>query len=249
MFKILLVDDEKPVRQMISDIVGSGFNDLETIAEAGSVAEAFILAKEFRPDLVLLDIQMPDGTGFDFLQKFRQIPFKTIFITAYEEFAVKAFKFSAIDYLLKPVDPDELISAVQKAREMKDLVDFNIKMNTFFTNLKSISRDEKKIVLKTAESIYIIGVQDIIRCEADKNYTQFFLIDGRKPVITKTIKDYDEMLAEYGFFRSHQSHLINIRYIESFEKKDGGYILMKDKSIVPVSQRKREQLIELFEHL
>jgi len=249
MLKIAIIDDEQPTRKMISNIILQEMHEIEIVTEADSVETGFQNIRKFYPDLVLLDINLPDGTAFDLLQKFEKIDFKIIFITAYQEYAIKAFKFSAIDYLLKPIDPDDLINAINKANEWYDLKNFQLKLNTFLSNLKSGSKEDKRIVLRTSEAMHVVSIHDIIRCEADKSYTQFFLTDGRKPIVSKTLKDFDELLSPYGFFRSHQSHLMNLNYLESFEKRDGGYVLMKDKSIVPVSVRKKEELISILENL
>lgn len=249
MLKIAIVDDEQRTRKMIASIIQAEINDIEVIGEAENCSSAHQLIKIKKPDLVLLDINMPDGTAFNLLEKFDKIDFKIIFITAYEEFAVKAFKFSAIDYLLKPVDPDDLVNAIAKVAELYDLNNFQIKLNTFLSNLKSSSKEDKRIVLRTAEALHVVNIQDIMHCESEKSYTQFFLSDGRKPIVSKTLKEFDDLLSPFGFFRSHQSHLINLNYLESYEKRDGGAAILKDKSVIPVSVRKKEELISILESL
>ena len=158
---------------------------------------------------------------------------------------VKAFKFSALDYILKPFQAGELLRAVEKAGEAIDNEKTELKFKTFLGNLDKL----KKVVLRTAESIHIINLNDIIRMEADVNYTRFFLDSGKKLLVSKTLKEYDEMLGESGFFRSHQSHLVNLDHILSFEKTEGGHLVMADESQVPVSSRKREALFKIFENL
>ncbi|MDF1550207.1 MAG: LytTR family DNA-binding domain-containing protein [Bacteroidales bacterium] len=249
MLKIAIVDDEQRTRKMIASIIQAEINDIEVIGEAENCSSAHQLIKSKKPDLVLLDINMPGGTAFNLLEKCDKIDFKIIFITAYEEFAVKAFKFSAIDYLLKPVDPDDLVNAIAKVAELYDLSNFQIKLNTFLSNLKSSSKEDKRIVLRTAEALHVVNIQDIMHCESEKSYTQFFLSDGRKPIVSKTLKEFDDLLSPFGFFRSHQSHLINLNYLESYEKRDGGAAILKDKSVIPVSVRKKEELISILESL
>lgn len=187
---------------------------------------------------------MPDGTGFDVLSFLKKFQFKVIFVTAHHEYAIKAIKFSAFDYILKPVNPLELKVAIK--RVINDNDNNKIKMDAFIHNLENQKKDDKKIVLKTSDSIYLIGIQDIVRCEADNNYTSFFLNNGERIVISKGLKEYDEMLSGYGFFRVHQSHLINVRCISRFDKKEGGFIVLSDKTQIPVSQRKKQKLLEMF---
>jgi len=249
MIKIAIIDDEQPTRKMISSIIRAELPNVELVGEAEDCASAYQLINKSAPDLVLLDINMPDGTAFKLLERFGKISFKIIFITAYEEYAVKAFKFSAIDYLLKPFDPDDLVSAINKVIELSDLNNFQIKLNTFLSNLKSSSKEDKRIVLRTAEALHVVNIQDIMHCESEKSYTQFFLSDGRKPIVSKTLKEFDDLLSPFGFFRSHQSHLINLNYLESYEKRDGGAAILKNKSVIPVSVRKKEELISILESL
>ena len=247
--RAIIVDDEKRARETISNIIRLYCPTVEIVAEADDIDSALKVIGEQKPDLVFLDIKMPGGTGFDLLKQLGKIDFKLVFITAYSEHAVKAFKFSALDYLLKPVNPDELIAVVEKAESQMEKESVNVKFESFITNLSNITREIKKIVLKTSDSIYVINVPDIVRCEADRNYTSFLLNGGKKILVSVTLKEYDDMLSTYRFFRAHQSHLVNIDYIESYEKKDGGYLIMKDKSRVPVSVRKKETLLSLLEKI
>lgn len=247
--KTIIIDDEEKARKTIANYLSLYCKNIEVIAQAESVQAGCDVILRHNPELVILDINMPDGTGFDLLKKIDPVNFKLIFITAYEEYAIKAFKFSALDYLLKPVNPQELIDAVEKARKSIDNESLEMKFKAFLTNYHNPSNTDKKIVLKTSESIHLIDIKNIIRCAADGNYTIFYTIDGKKIMVSKILKDYDEMLAEYGFIRPHHSHLVNMNYIQSFEKRDGGSIIMKDKSIVPVSSRRKDELLNLFEKL
>lgn len=244
----IIIDDEAPVRELISNIIENFCDIAEVIATAESVTAGIQAIKTYSPDLVILDVKLLDGTAFDILDKFNEIKFAIIFITAYENFAVKAFKFSAIDYILKPIHIDELINAIKKASEQLEYKSLSLKLQNFFDNQNSKSED-KKVVLKTLESIYIVKIADIIRCEADHNYTTFYFANNKKLIVSKTLKEYDEMLTGMGFFRTHQSHLININFLSSFEKSEGGYLVMSDGSKVPVSKRKREELLELFNQM
>ena len=245
--KIIIIDDEARTRKSIADILKFSQQDINIVAEAEDVATGVAAIIEHKPDLVLLDINMPDGTGFDLLKKLSDIHFKIIFITAYEEYAVKAFEFSAIDYILKPVDPKKLFDAIGKAHQLVEQENISLKLNALFANLENSSSTNKKLVLKTAENIYIINTNDVIRCESDAGYTQFYLIDGKKILVSRNLKEYEEMLDGYGFYRIHQSHFINLKYIDHYSKTEGGAVVMKDNSELPVARRKKESFLKLLE--
>ncbi len=245
MLSIAVIDDEQKVRETIITILGMSKIDLRVAGEADSVQSGFELIRDKTPDLVLLDITLTDGNGFDLLQKFEHIFFKVIFITAHEEYALKAFKFSALDYILKPLTAGELLRAVEKANESKQHEETELKISTFLSNLEKI----KKIVLKTTESIHIIPIKSIIRCEADVNYTTFYINNGVNLLVSKTLKDYSDLLEPAGFFRTHQSHLVNLDHIVRYDKTEGGHLVMDDDSIVPVSSRKKEELFSIFEKM
>jgi two-component system LytT family response regulator len=245
MFSVVIIDDEPRARETIINILGLSNHEIEIAGQAADVESGFEVINQKNPDLVLLDINLPDGTGFDLLKKFDKISFKLIFITAHEEYAVKAIKFSALDYVLKPITAGELLQAIDKANETIHKDETEIKLSAFLSNLDKL----RKIVLKTAESIHIIEVKNIIRCEADVNYTTFFLENDKKLLVSKTLKEYAELLTSSGFFRTHQSHLVNLDHVLRFDKGEGGHLVMNDNSIVPVSSRKRETLFKAFENL
>jgi two-component system LytT family response regulator len=249
MIRTIIIDDELMAREAIGNMVNLYCPNLELVGTADGVNSGYEAIKKYSPDLVLLDIKMPDGTGFDLLQRFESISFKFIFITAYEEYAIQAFKFSALDYLLKPIDPNDLISSVEKLNESMHKEDESIKLKAFMANIQGTTPELKKIVLKTAESIHLVNVKEIIRCESSSNYTLFFFDDNSKLLVSKTLKEFDELLSPYGFFRAHQSHLINLNYLDRYDKAEGGTLILKDKSSIPLAVRKREQLMKIFENL
>lgn len=249
MLRVLLVDDEENVRGMIASVLQSYCSDIELVGQAVSVVDAVSKINELNPELVLLDINLLDGSGFDVLKAFPKVPFSVIFVTAYDEYAIKAFKCNALDYILKPINIDELVDAIEKARENVANNNLGVKISSILDNLNNNSTDEKKIVLKTQESIHIVKVSTIIRCESFHNYTEFFIAGTKKLVVSRTLKEFENLLSEYGFFRVHQSHLININYISRFEKTDGGYLVLTDGSQVPVAKRKKEELMQLFERM
>ncbi|HYG40673.1 MAG TPA: LytTR family DNA-binding domain-containing protein [Cytophagales bacterium] len=244
--RTVIIDDEQGAREALRKMIGLYCLNVEIIAEAQGVDEGLQVIKNTNPDLILLDIKMFDGTGFDLLKRIENADFKIIFITAYDEFALNAIKFSALDYLLKPAEPEELAAAIKKAELAIEVDILNLKIKTLIHN---IEKENKRLTVKTSECYHIISVNEIIRCEAEGNYTRFFLQNGNKILVSTTLKEYEELLEQYQFFRTHQSHLINLKEISRFEKKDGGTIIMKDKSKVPVSTRKKERLLEVIENL
>ncbi len=239
--KTVIIDDESKARETITDMLALYCPELEVIGEAHDVLSGIQLIKSKKPELVFLDIKMPDGTGFDLLNRIDNKDFSLIFLTAFDEYAVKAFKFSAIDYLLKPLDPDELITAVDRVKSYRE----NDKddLSVLLDNLKSIKKDSKKIVLKTTESIFLINIADIIRCESSGNYTKFYLTNQKPVLVSHTLKEYDDILSEYNFFRTHQSHLVNLNHVVRLDKADGGVLIMSEKQHVPIATRKKDALI------
>jgi len=239
--KTVIIDDESKARETIIDMLALYCPELEVIGEAHDVLSGIQLIKSKKPELVFLDIKMPDGTGFDLLNRIDNKDFSLIFLTAFDEYAVKAFKFSAIDYLLKPLDPDELITAVDRVKSYRE----NDKddLSVLLDNLKSIKKDSKKIVLKTTESIFLINIADIIRCESSGNYTKFYLTNQKPVLVSHTLKEYDDILSEYNFFRTHQSHLVNLNHVVRLDKADGGVLIMSEKQHVPIATRKKDALI------
>lgn len=242
-----IVDDEPMARDTIVGIIKENLPELMVVGEAGSVKAAVTGIKQTKPDVVFLDIDLPDGTGFDIVNALRPVNFRIIFTTAHEKYAIKAIKFSALDYILKPVSEIELMAAVNKLKHETDARHQEIKLDAFYNNLNNTQKNTGKLVLKTSESIHLVEIKDIIHCESDNNYTSFFLNNGRKILVSKGLKEYTDLLEEFGFFRVHQSHLVNLNYIERFDKKSGGYLVLGNKSQIPVSQRKKQALLDLFE--
>lgn len=247
MIRAIIIDDMESVRERNADLIRAYCPEVAVLAEADSVKSGVEAIKKFLPDLVFLDVEMDDGTGFDLLRQFQPIPFKVIFVTGYQEFAITAFRFSAIDFLLKPVDPDDLVEAVKKAGESigKDLLE--LKFQTLFSNMAQ-PRYPQKIVLRTTDKVYPVAVPDIVYCEAEKNYTTFHMVNGQKCVVSTTLKDYSTMLSPMGFFRAHQSHLINLAHFDYYNKKEA-LIVMKDGAQIPLATRKKEEFLALVNTL
>lgn len=249
MIRTIVIDDEVQARETILNMLASYCPDVEVVATAGSVKEGIKTLKEIKTDLLLLDIKMADGTGFDLLKKLDNLDFRLIFITAFEEFAIRAIKFSAIDYILKPFDPDELINAIQKAGSLIQKDQLSLRLGALYENLDLINTSQKKIVLKTTDSVHIVKLNEIIRCESEKNHTHFYTIESDKITVSRTLKEYNELLSEYNFYRVHQSHLVNLDHVKRYEKMGGGKLIMDDDSEVPVSFRKKEDLMRIFKNL
>jgi two-component system LytT family response regulator len=248
MLQTLIIDDEDHMRDSLTKLLARHCPQVAVAGEANSVASGIRAINDIHPDLVLLDIQMGDGTGFDLLNSLPNIDFKIIFITAFDHFAVQAFRFSAVDYLLKPVNPELLAEAVDRAGRLIQ-EHHNLQMLALQENLQNIRCQNKKIILRTTENIHLIDLQNIISCESDNNYTCVYTTGGDKILVSKTLKDYDDMLAGCGFYRVHKSYLINLAHIKRFEKQDGGYIILTNDLKIPVASRKREEMLELLEKM
>jgi len=247
MTKVLIIDDETRTRELIAKMIDSFGFDVQCIPEGENVQSGIEAIQKHNPDIVFLDIQMPDGTGFDVIRSIEDKSFEVIFITAHEEFAIKAIKFSALDYLLKPVDTAELKAALERALES---IDANKEVKQFDALQSNINPSEnRRLVLKTQESVHVVDLDDIIRCEADRNYTSFFLVGGKKILVSKTLKEYENLLSNHNFLRVQQSHLINIDFVDRYDKKNGGAVVMKDGSEVPLSPAKREVFFKRLENL
>lgn len=249
MFKAIIVEDEKRSRETLSGLLKLYCKNVSIVAEADGMKSGIDAIHKHKPDLVFLDIQMPDGSGFNLLKSFDEIDFDIIFTTAYDQFAIKAIKFSALDYLLKPIFPDDLVAAVKKAEVKRNLQTTRESIDVLLENIKKPEAEPPKIVLSTSEQINVVNVKDIIRCESDNYYTIFYFTNGKKLLISKTLKENEELLSEYNFIRPHKSHLINVLYIKSFLKQGNGYIMLTDGSKVPVSRRKKEKIVEIINNL
>lgn len=249
MTKAVIIDDEFRSRETLREMLKLYCSDVEVVAEGEDVKSGVKAIKTHSPDLVFLDIKMPDGSGFDLLRQLLPIDFKLIFITAYEEYAIKAFKFNAIDYITKPVDPDELKSAVSKVSKFINSDNLNDHLKQMLNDyIKPMRAENKKVILKTAEAIHVIDTDDIVRCESNSNYTMFYINDGDKIIVSKSIKEFVEFLEERNFFRVHHSHLINLNFLKRF-KKDELFCVLKDNTEVPVSFRKRNELLKMLKTL
>ena len=242
MIKAVIVDDLPASVKMLEVDLREHCPEVEIIGKADGVISAVKLLKRVQPDVVFLDIEMEDGTGFDLLEILHEINFKIIFVTASDQHAIKAFRFSAIDYLLKPIDINELKDAVRKVEKADSKENVDVLLEHW-----SRQNESARIALHSSDQIKVVDIGDIVRCESDNNYTYFHFINGSKFLVTKTLKSFDTLLASHGFFRVHQSHLVNVAMIRSYIKTEGGYLLMRDESRIPVAVRKKAAVIELLE--
>jgi two-component system LytT family response regulator len=247
MIKAIIIDDIEQARITLKKDLETYASDVQMIGEANGVIEGAKLLKNLQPDILFLDIQMQDGSGFDLLDILKDISFKIIFITASDAHAIKAFRYAAIDYLMKPVDPDELTAALDKFRAQK--LNENDKYKLLNDSLKNHQKPNERLALHTQDKIHIVNINDILRCESSVNYTEFHFGGGKNLLVTKTLKDFEDLLADQGFYRVHQSHLLNTKYIKEFVKTDGGYLRMNDGFNVPVSVRKKAEVIKMLEEL
>ena len=239
--RVVIIDDMELARESLKADLAHFCPELELVGEADGVVSAAKLLKQTAVDLIFLDIQMDDGDGFDVLDIVPEYKARVIFTTASDEYAIKAFQYAALDYLLKPIDPELLVTAVEKS-----------KLSGVFDGAQKNILEEKsfdKIVLNTAEEMRVVHVSEIVRCESMGNYTQFFFTDGTKMLVTRTLKDFDQMLADKNFLRVHQSHLVNLDFVNAYVKTEGGYLLLTDKSRIPVSVRKKSTVLKIVSQL
>ncbi len=242
MIKAIIVDDMQQAQDLLLADIKTYCPQVEIIGTATGVVSAAKLLKQLDPDLVFLDIELEDGTGFDLLQILPEINFKVIFTTASDQYAIQAFRFAAIDYLLKPLDPDALMDAVNRVQ----VKDSREKVDVLLDHYGGKNTDN--LVLHSSDEIKIVPIADVIRCESENNYTTFYFSDKTNFLVSKTLKSYERML-EGKFLRVHQSHLINLYHVKSYVKSEGGYLLMVDDSIVPVAVRKKNMVMEALERL
>lgn len=242
MVKAVIVDDERHARDSLAQMLNVYCPAVAVTGSADGIQSAYQLIISTKPDLVFLDMQLIDGHGFELLKKFESIPFKVIIISAYQEYAVRAFKFSAVDYLLKPIDPDELAKAVDIAL-LQDLNDKQQeRLKALIENTRNVSKKDKLLALRNSEGTFIVNTLEIVRCESNNSTTTFVLVDGNKIRVTRTLREFDEMLKECGFLRCHQSHLVNQMHIEKISRFPSSVITMDNGDVVPVSFRKRKSI-------
>ncbi len=240
--QVLIIDNEPEIRLGLQQMLRKYCPEVNAIYEAQGLFAGLEMIESQSFDLLFLDVELDDGTGIELLQKLPKIDFQVVFITAHNHYAVEAFKFSAIDFLLKPIDIEELIRSVQRAQS-------NLDKQKIIEQIKVMQEDpqamqsKKKIVLRDAENLHFVRVADILYCEADGIYTTFFLESGEKILVSKNLKEYETMLQLFHFLRVHHSYLVNLEKVEKFDKTEGGHLILSNQSKIPVSHRKKEQVL------
>ncbi|NJO92809.1 MAG: response regulator transcription factor [Chloroflexia bacterium] len=237
MIRAIIVEDEKRSRETLKNLLDEFCKDIEVVGMAGSVDEAVAEILEKKPDLLFLDIELQSGTGFDVLEKVKHQYFEIIFTTAFEHYAIKAIKISSIDYLLKPIDIEELENAIEKVRNKKDQTTYKQQLEILLNNVHKKPDENRKICVSTADGIEFLKVYDIIYCEASGSYTTIYLKNRDKLLLSKHLKEYENLLSDYEFMRVHNSYLVNLQEVKSFVKSDGGYILMNNNAQISISQK------------
>jgi two-component system LytT family response regulator len=242
MIRALIIEDEPLNREVLKGLLGMYCKEVSIVGEAESVQSGIKAIQALHPQVIFMDIELQDGTAFDILRTSDLATFQLVFTTAYDHYAVQAIKFNAIDYLLKPIDPDELMAAVQKLSKAPGHGRKNL--DHFLTNINNPRNENPVITLSTSDSYEYIPVRDIIRCEAQGAYTKFYVRAKTSLLVSKTLKEYEPLLQPYNFFRTHQSHLINLHEVERFLKGDGGYVVLKDGAKIGVARTRRDEFLQ-----
>jgi two-component system LytT family response regulator len=246
MIRAVLIDDEKHCLETLSLLLERHCKDVTIVEQCNAGKKGVDAINRHKPDLVFLDIEMPIMNGFEVLEQFSEIPFAVIFTTSYDQYAIRAFKYSALDYLLKPIDKDELVAAVQKVISKRNLP-FAEQFDMLLKQIKLKGSGFEKIAVPTVEGFELVRADQIIRCDADDNYTHLYLKDKKKIVACRMLKEMEELMQEFGFFvRVHNSHLVNMNEVTKYVRGDGGYLLMSDGSTVSISKSRRDALIKWF---
>ncbi|MEN9640437.1 MAG: hypothetical protein RLZZ262_2306 [Bacteroidota bacterium] len=243
---VLLIDDEKTSRNVLRSYLTKYCPDVTIAAEAENVQQALVAIQDYNPDLIFLDVEMPQGNGFDLLEAVGEASFETIFVTAYDQYAIQALNCSAAYYLLKPVSIDELVEAVDKVRKSIGQTIAKPQARVLLENFQVLQEQQKKLVLPLLEGFEVVKLEDIVSCDANDNFTDFHFVDRPKMMICRTLKFYEELLEQSGFLRVHKSHLINLNHVTKYHKGKGGEVVMSNGQTIAVSPQKKDQLMAHF---
>ncbi len=246
MLKAIIVEDEPVSRETLRNYIGKYCKQVHIAGEAESVKTGLESIKRHKPDLIFLDVEMPYGNAFDLLDQVEERNFETIFVTAYDHYAMKALNFSASYYILKPIDIDELVKAVEMVAEKKETKEHALRTNILIDNIRIENKQLQKIILPLLDGFEVVTVKDILHCKANDNFTEFFFVDGSKQLICRTLKFYDELLSDLDFIRVHKSHLVNLQYIKRYKKGKGGQVILTDNTAVDVSPSRKGELLQKF---
>ena len=243
--RAIIIDDEPDAVELLAIRLTQKCPQVDVVATCTSSVKGVAAIIELRPDVVFLDIEMPQMNGFQVLEAVEGIPFALVFVTAYDKFALKAFRYSAIDYLLKPIDSNELMQAISKIEKQKQTSKEQVShLRNLYSNNSKVFPD--KIALPYQNGVTFVSLKDVIYCESDDSYTKFFLNDGQHYLVTKSLKEIQELLEDRGFLRIHRQYLINLDHIKKFYKGEGSYIIMSNNQSIPVSRLHKERLSEQF---
>jgi two-component system LytT family response regulator len=242
MYHTVIIDDDPLARRGLRRILEQNFQEIEILGEADSVATGLLLISEIEPDLVFLDIEMPDGTGFNLLEKLKKVNFKVIFTTSYSDYAITAFKYSAFDYIIKPVLIENVRTTMNRIKDIPVLKEKE-RVEVLKRNLNNGKEEDQTIALPEINGFTIVKVKDILRCEGERNYSRIFFKDGSSLLVSRTLLDFDNLLVTHGFFRIHRSHLISLKSVNRYLKTDGGLVELYDKTQLPVSPKFKDELL------
>jgi two-component system LytT family response regulator len=240
MKQIVIIDDEKDARQSLVTLLNTYCPEVEICGEADSVEQAYSVICQTKPSCILLDISMEDGTGFDLLDRFPNPAFHVIFVTAYDSYALKAFRYHAIDYLLKPIQVEELVTAINRINP-DSFKDYIPKIQNLLESNKT--RQFDKITLTSMEGLVFINISDIIQLESSGSYTTFYLINEEKHLVARPMKDFEDLMPEKSFFKIHQSHIININLVKKVLREDGGFAIMSNGLRIPIARRRKDEFL------
>lgn len=242
MYHSVIIDDDKLARKSLRLILEQNFKEIEILGEADSASSGLLLIEKSDPDLVFLDIEMPDGNGFSLLEKLSDVNFKLVFTSSYSDYAIQAFKYSAFDYILKPVLIENVRSVLNRISDIPVLHEKQ-RVEVLKNNLNHVDPEDQTIALPEFNGFTIVKVKDIVRCESERNYSRVFFKNGTSVLVSRTLLDFDNLLVLHGFFRIHRSHLISLKNVNRYLKTDGGLVEMIDKTQLPVSPKFKEELL------
>ena len=246
MINCILIDDENNALEMMEWLMKTYCPQVRVLAMCQSAEEGITAINKLRPDVVFLDIEMPKMNGFDMLEHFDKLFFDVVFCTAYDQFAIKAFRYSAVNYLLKPVDPEDLQETVRRLEEKRSALTES-QMEMLLENIRQTTKPTvQRIALTTSDGMIFVPTEDILYCEAESNYTSVVLKGGKKILVSKVLKEIDETLAGPDFYRIHNSFLINLNHIKKYVRGDGGYVIMENDVTVGISRSRRQEFMEMF---
>jgi two-component system LytT family response regulator len=247
MLKAIIIDDETSSRNVLRDYISKYCSDVQVLAEANSVQTAIPIVRKHNPDILFLDVEMPMGNGFDLLEELSDLSFETVFVTAFDSYAIQALNYSAAYYLLKPVSIDELVAAVEKIKQEREKNIPAFHTRVLLENIHVSAKQHRKIVLPLLDGFEVVRVSEIVSCEANDNFTNFFFTSGPKKMICRTLKFYEDLLEESGFLRVHKSHVINLDQVVKYTRGKGGQVTLSNGNVIPVSAQKKDLLLLKFE--